>query len=71
MLRGRFEFAALPPDVRKGSAFTVKFTPKTVEAAPRLFGKGEAQPHESVERVTERQSLSAHRRAKPLKTSFA
>jgi hypothetical protein len=46
MLRRRFEFAALPLDVRKGFAFPLVH-PKDVEAAPHLFGTREAQPQES------------------------
>ena len=60
------ESAALPPDVRKGSAFpaaTVSVQQQDYASLPAL----EAEPlRNSGMTMTERQSLSAHRAAKPL-----
>ncbi len=58
------DFAALPPDVRKGCAFPF-VCPQLNEAMPRLCQPFEAQPLTSWYNLSERQSLSAHRRAKP------
>ena len=56
--------AALPLDVRKGFAFPLTVV-KDFEAMPHLRGQFEAQPLTKIEDLAERQSLSAHRRAKP------
>jgi len=57
------KIAAVPPDVRKGSAFPVTIEKISGGCAARV----EAQPQQSFKNLTERHSLSAHRRAQPEK----
>jgi hypothetical protein len=55
------EFAALPPDVRKGSAFPARQEKHFRGYAQHRFGRSPIK-----EEAPERRSLSAHQAAKPL-----
>ncbi len=68
MLRNSFRFAAVPSDVRKGCAFPSGFS-KDLEAMPRFAAKVR-RSLKNFEHITERHSLSAHRRAKPEEIHF-
>jgi hypothetical protein len=57
--------AALPPDVRKGSAFPSTLILNSGEAPPRPPAARHCLTAKRRERLPERQSLSAHRAAKP------
>ena len=61
--------AAVPPDVRKGSAFPIQGPLVFCEAMPHTPA-AEAQPQKSKGRTTERHSLSAHQVAEPQGTEL-
>ncbi len=64
-LTQRFEFAALPLDVRKGSAFPINCH-LSFEATPHALAAITRRSLVILRNLTERQSLSAHRAAQPL-----
>ncbi len=57
--------AALPPDVRKGSAFPTASILNSGEAPPRLLAARHSLAAEQRHWLPERRSLSAHRAAEP------
>src|SRR5258708_900848 len=59
--------AALPPDVRKGSAFPATLILNSGEAPPRPLAERHSLVAEGKPWLTERRSLSAHKAAKPQK----